>query len=352
MISKTSFGKTQRGEETHLYSLENTHGLRALLTDYGATLVEMWVPDRRGEFRDITLGFEGVAGYESDDNQYFGCTAGRYANRIAKGRFTLDGREYLLAVNNGPNHLHGGGDRALSRVVWGASAHEVGAEGSSIRFDYQSPDGEEGYPGELNVSVTYSLTNANELSISYRASISAPTVLNLTNHAYWNLAGHGEPTVLDHELQIFSDATTAIDENLIPTGELVSLVGTALDFRTPKRMRDNFSILARSYTKGYDHNFVLRGDLGGLRLAARLGDPVSGRVLEVHTTEPGLQLYSGNHLKGQRGKSSKRYAPCSAVCLEAQHFPDSVHHAHFPSVELRPGEEYQQITVHRFSNVY
>ena len=348
-METTSFGTTKRGEETLLFTLQNKNGLRAKLTNYGAALVEMWAPDRNGENADVILGFENVTRYESEDNQSFGCTTGRCANRIAKGRFSLDGREYVLAVNNGPNHLHGGNERRFSRVVWDAVENRGEQRGPALRFSYVSPDREEGYPGCLTLSVTYTLTDADELEIQYLARTDAPTIVNLTNHAYWNLSGAGAASVLDHRLQIFADQYTPVDADMIPTGELCAVQGSALDFRAARRVGERIGEVSTTCTNGYDHNFVVRGTPGVLRPAARLEDPAGGRVMEVHTSEPGIQLYTGNYLKNQRGKSGRAYAPRSALCLEAQHYPDSIHHPQFPSVVLRPGETYRQTTVHRFS---
>jgi aldose 1-epimerase len=342
------FGTTRDGQPARYFVLQNSHGLRAKLTDYGATLVEMWIPDRKGRLADVILGFDGVAGYESDDNQYFGCTTGRVANRIAKGRFTLDGETYQLAVNNGPNHLHGGGPRALSRVLWQAERLE-GGRGEAVRFSYRSPDGEEGYPGNLDIQVTYTLTPENELVIEYQATTDAPTPVNLTNHAYWNLAGHGSETVLDHELWIDADHYTPTDATLIPTGEIVRVSNTPLDFRTAKTLRRDLRAVARTPAEGYDHNLVLNGESGRLRVACRLRELTSGRTLHILTDQPGLQLYSGNFLKGQIGKEGRIYDHRSAVCLETQHFPDAVNQPSFPSIILRPGETYRTKTLHRFS---
>ena len=340
-----SFGRTTHGEEATLFTLENKNGLRAAITDFGAALVEMWVPDRCGQLADVVLGFDTVAGYESDDNQYFGCTTGRVANRIAGGRFSLQGRDYSLLVNNGPNHLHGGGERALSRVLWkGAIVSE-----EAVAFRYLSPAGEEGYPGNLAIKVVYTLSDANELRIDYHATSDAPTPVNLTNHAYWNLNGHGSATATDHLLSLQSNSYTPTDATSIPTGEISTVVGTAFDFRSTKRVDRDLESVAATAAAGYDHNFVIEGVAGLLREAAVLCHQGSGRTLQLFTTEPAVQFYSGNHLKYQRGKKGAVYSPRSALCLEAQHYPDAVHHAHFPSVILLPGNEYRQTTVHRFT---
>lgn len=345
-----SFGTTREGQTAHYWVLRNAHGLRAKLTDYGATLVEMWVPDRKGMLADVVLGFDDVAGYESDENQYFGCTTGRVCNRIAKGQFTLDGETYRLAVNNGPNHLHGGGPRALSRVLWQAERVD-GARGDAVRFTYTSPDGEEGYPGRLEIEVTYTLTPEDELVVEYRATTDAATPVNLTNHAYWNLAGHGSETVLDHDLWINAERYTPTDATLIPTGEIARVAGTPLDFRAAKPIRRDLGAVANTPAQGFDHNFVLNGENERFRVAARLHDPSSGRTMHILTDQPGLQFYSGNFLQGQIGKQGRIYDHRSAVCLETQHFPDSVNHPSFPSTILRPGETYRTKTVHRFGTM-
>ena len=346
-IVTTPFGTTADGQQVRLFELRSASGPIARVTDYGATLVEMWAPDRSGEMADVILGFDDVRGYESDANQYFGCTTGRVANRIAEGRFELGGQTYQLAVNNGPNHLHGGGARALSRVVWDAEA-AVTEEGQQVRFRYVSPNGEEGYPAALTMSVTYTLTADGDLRIDYEATSDGATPVNLTNHAYWNLAGQGAPTVLDHELRLNASRYTPVDATLIPTGA-IDTVPVALDFRSARPIRDHLEEVAGTSTEGYDHNFVLDGNPDALDFAAELHDPTSGRVLSIWTTEPGIQFYSGNFLFGQRGKRGATYAHRSACCLETQHFPDSVNQPTFPSTILRPGETLRTTTVHRFS---
>ncbi len=343
-VRTAPFGTTKAGAPATLFTLENSRGLVARVTDFGATLVEMHVPDRAGAMVDVVLGFDQVAGYESDANQYFGCTTGRVANRIAKGRFSLDGKEYTLAVNNGPNHLHGG-ERGFGQRMFSAES----LDGAAVRFRYDSPAGEEGYPGAVRVEVTYTLTDADELRIDYTATSDARTPLNLTNHAYWNLAGAGNGTILEHVLELDATRYTPADDTLIPTGEVVAVEGTPLDFTTPRRIGDRIAALEGTAALGYDHNFVVESGAGTVRRAARLADPVSGRVLEIFTTEPGIQFYSGNFLNGATGKGGRAYAHRGALCLETQHFPDSVHHAAFPSTILEPGATYRQTTVHHFS---
>jgi len=340
-----------------LWTLRNENGLVAKVTDYGATLVEMHVPDKGGRYADVVNGFDSVAGYQGEDNQYFGCTTGRVCNRIAKGKFKLNGKEYSLLINNEPNHLHGGGDGALSKVMWRGTSF-ASREGQGVIFSYTSPDGEEGYPGTLVILVTYTLTHGDELRIEYEAKIDGgdqSTPVNLTNHAYWNLAGAGSGTVLNHLLTLNADKYTVSDDTLIPTGEIADVAGTSLDFRKLHIIGDRIPDRDASNTeecktgaKGYDHNFVLNGKSGEMRLAATLKDPASGRVLEIHTVEPGIQFYSGNFLKGQTGKGGKTYPFRGAVCLETQHFPDSVNHTNFPSTVLKPGETYRTSTIHKF----
>ena len=352
-IAKAGFGETKAGEATEIYTLTNKNGLVAKVTTYGATLVELHLPDKEGNLVDVINGFDNVAGYEGDGNQYFGCTTGRVCNRIAKGKFTLDGEEYTLATNNDPNHLHGGGDKALSKQVWKA---EPSADAQAVTFSLTSPDGEEGYPGNLSMKVTYTLTDENELCIDYEATTDKATPVNLTNHAYFNLGGAGSGTILSHELTLNADNYTATDDTLIPTGKIEPVADTALDFRKAhvigERIPDKEAketADCETSTRGYDHNFVVNGEVGTMRLAARLKDPVSGRVMEIHTDQPGIQFYSGNFLMEQEGKGGKKYPFRGALCLETQHFPDSVNHEDFPSTILKPGDTYSTTTVHRFS---
>lgn len=340
------FGQTT-AHDARLFILTNVHGLIAKITDYGATLVELHAPDRDGRFADVTAGFDDVRGYQGKENPYFGATIGRVANRIAGAAFTLDGEVYRLAANDPPNHLHGGAHRSLDKVLWQATIEE-GSGAPAVRFSYRSPHLEEGYPGNLDLAVTYTLTDDNELRLEYRATTDLATPVNLTNHAYWNLAGHGAGTILDHELMLRAGRYTPTDAALIPTGEIAPVRDTPFDFTHPRRIGDRIAELAAPPWGGYDHNFVLDTGDGRLRLAARLWEPVSGRLLEVHTTEPGLQLYSGNFLSGVRGKEGARYQRYGLLCLEAQHFPDALHHSTFPSIVLGPGEEYRQTTVYRF----
>jgi aldose 1-epimerase len=327
----------------------NPAGMRAKWVSYGASLAELWVPDRDGNLADVVLGFDIDARYHSADNQHFGATTGRYANRVAGGRFTLDGREYQLAQNNGRNHLHGGPNRGFGKVQWKGEQLQSDL-GAGVRFHYTSPDGEENYPGTLAVTVAYTLTLVGTLRIDYAATTDKPTIINLTNHSYFNLAGQGTPTALDHVLWIAADRYTPKDAADIPTGEIASVQGTPLDFRQPRRIGDRIADLGDTQQKdGYDHNYVLNGPEAALRLAAELYHPASGRKMRVHTDQPGMQFYTGNMLRGQQGKAGATYPRRSAVCLETQHFPDSPNHPEFPSTVLRPGETYRQTCVYEFS---
>jgi aldose 1-epimerase len=342
------FGETKDGTPVEIYTLENGNGMAARVMTRGATLVQLHVPDRDGKIADVVLGFDNVAGYESDANQYFGCTTGRVCNRIAGGQFTLGDKTYELKKNDGPNTLHGGGERSLDKVVWKAQPFE-NQRGQGVRFRYTSPDGEEGFPGKLQMVVTYLLNDRNELRITYRATTDHTTPVNLTNHAYFNLSGHGSPTVLDHTLTLQADKYTPTDDTLIPTGKIASVEGTPLDFREPHVIGERITALDDTPNIGYDHNFVLNGAAGEVREIARLHDPKSGRVMTVHTEQPGVQFYSGNFLKGQTGKGGAKYAHRSALCLETQHFPDAMHHENFPSIMLDPEETYQHTCVYAFS---
>lgn len=344
-VESANFGLTKVGEATEIYTLKNKNGLIAKVSTFGATLVELHVPDRDGKLADIINGFDDVSGYEGEGNQYFGCTVGRVCNRIAKGKFSLDGKEYTLAINNDPNHLHGGNEKAICRQVWKA---EVVDGKQAVTFSLTSPDGEEGYPGNLSMKVTYTLTDDNELRIDYEATTDQATPVNLTNHAYFNLGGAGSGTILGHELTLNSDQFTPTDDTLIPTGKIEPVAGTFLDFRTAHKIGERIPADDTPW-KGYDHNYIVRGKAGEQRLAARVKDPKSGRVMEIHTDKPGIQFYSGNFLKEQAGKGGKKYPHRGAFCLETQHFPDSVNHANFPSTILKPGETFRTTTVHKFS---
>ncbi len=346
-VQKQDFGKTADGAAVDLYVLTNAAGTTAKVMTYGATLTELQVPDKDGKLADVVLGFDDFKGYLAG-HPFFGSTVGRVANRIAKGRFTLDGKEYKLAVNNGPNSLHGG-LTGFDKYVWKAEPVE-GKGGAAVRFSHKSPDGDEGYPGTLSVTVTYTLTDQNELRIDYAATTDKATPVNLTNHTYFNLAGPASGDVLGHELMLAADKFTAADETLIPTGELKPVKGTPLDFTEPTLIGKRIGELKDFPGGGYDHNFVLRGGDGkGPWLAARVREPKSGRVLEMLTTEPGVQFYTGNFLDGKlKGRGGVVYRKHQGFCLEAQHYPDSVNHPEFPSVILQPGKTYTQTTVYRF----
>ena len=346
-VERKPFGKTPAGESVELFTFTRAGAPTVAITNLGGHIVSILAPDRAGRAVDVTLGYRDFAGYLGDTS-YFGSIVGRYANRIAKGRFTLDGKTYSLATNNGPNSLHGG-PTGFQKRVWTPKVVS-GKDGDALELTYVSKDGEEGYPGTLTAKVVYSLREDGGLAIDYSATTDAPTVVNLTNHAYFNLAGEGEGTILGHEMQIEADAYTPVDATLIPTGERRPVEGTPLDFRKPVAIGARIDAADEQLKAGggYDHNYVLRGTMGELRLAARVVEPKSGRVLEMLTTEPGVQFYSGNFLDGKVvGKSGKPYGRRSAFCLEAQHFPDSPNQPGFPPVVLRPGQTYRQTTVYR-----
>jgi aldose 1-epimerase len=349
MIKETPFGTTADGVAVKVYEVSNPSGMKIRLLTRGATLIGVDVPDREGNVADVVFGFDDIASYESDSNQYFGNTTGRCANRIAKGKFSLDGKDYQLAANDGSNALHGGVKRSLDKVVWDATPFEEGAN-RGVKFQYSSPDGEEGYPGKLDMTVTFTLTDANEVKIDYSATTDKATPVNLTNHAYFNLGGAGSPTINDHVLMLNADNYTPVDDTLIPTGEIAKVEGTPLDFRKATRIGDRVDELTDTAALGYDHNFVLnQAKPGELTKAAELYDPASGRLLTVSTTEPGIQFYGGNFLKGQKGKGGRTYAHRSGCCLETQHFPNAINTPAFPSVVLKPGETYSHTCMYGFS---
>jgi|SRR5580658_1159283 aldose 1-epimerase len=349
-MQKQAFGKTEDGQRADMYTLTNKNGVEAAITNYGGTVVSLQVPDRLGKLADVVLGYDNVSGY-ADGKANLGAIVGRYGNRIAHGKFELGGASYTLARNNGENHLHGG-IQGFNKRLWTAK-DESGGAGPALELNYVSKDGEEGYPGNLSVRVVYTLTSDNELKIDYSATTDKPTILNLTNHSYFNLAGEGNGDILQHQLMIDADRFTPVDATLIPTGELRKVKGTPFDFSTPTAIgaRINEDDEQLKFGKGYDHNWVLAaGKTGALALAARLYEPQSGRVLEVWTTEPGVQFYSGNFLNANvRGKGGKVYDFRSALCLETQHFPDSPNHPGFPSTVLTPGRHYHSTTVFKFS---
>ncbi|HEX8687761.1 MAG TPA: aldose epimerase family protein [Pyrinomonadaceae bacterium] len=347
---REGFGSTKGGEAVEIYTLRNGRGAEARVMTYGATLVSLKVPDRAGRLEDVVLGFDRLETYESDTH-YVGQVIGRYANRIAKGRFTLNGVEYKLAVNNGENHLHGG-LRGFDKVVWRARPLPSKL-GQAVELTYVSADGEEGYPGTLTVTATYTLTEANALRIDYAATTDRDTVVNLTNHSYFNLAGHGNGDILGHLLTVNAARFTPTDAGSIPTGELRPVKGTPFDFTRPTaigaRIEQDEEQLR--FGSGYDHNFVVVGRAGALRLAARVSEPTSGRAMEVWTTEPGVQLYTGNFLEGTAdGKGGKPYRRRYGFCLETQHFPDSPNRPAFPSTVLHKGARFRSTTVYKFSS--
>ncbi|MDB6037545.1 MAG: mro, partial [Verrucomicrobiales bacterium] len=339
-IQKSSFGKTAAGEVVDLFTLTNGRGLTVKITTFGGIVTELKTPDRNGMSGDIVLGFDNFEQY-AKGHPFFGAIAGRYANRIAKGKFSLDGKEYHLPINNGPNSLHGG-LKGFDKKIWKAEPLET-AEGPLLRLSYFSADGEEGYPGNLNVMVTYTLTQKNELRIEYSATTDKATPINLTNHSYFNLAGSGN--VLDHELMMDADHYTPVDETLIPSGEIKSVKGTPLDFTKAKTIGRDIS-QTPDYIKGYDHNFVLNNGGKSLTFCARASDPKSGRIMEIYTTEPGVQLYTGNNLNGSiTGINGVKYEKHAGFCLETQHYPDSPNHPNFPTTILRPNEKFQSTTI-------
>jgi aldose 1-epimerase len=348
-VKKEAFGTTPEGKPVDCYTLTNSHGLEVRVINYGGIIASLRVPDRSGKLADVVLGFDNLSGY-LDNKPYFGAIIGRYANRIANGKFTLDGREYTLAKNNGTNSLHGG-LKGFNKVIWQAEPFS-NQQGRGIILAYTSKDGEEGYPGNLQVKVTYTLTERNELVIDYEATTDKATPINLTQHTYFNLAGEGNGNVLGHELWLNADRFTPIDQTLIPTGEIQSVKGTPLDFTHPTtigaRIKDDYDQLVIAH--GYDHNFVINRKDDKLELVASVHEPESGRVLEAYTTQPGVQLYSANFLDGTVvGKHGHAYKQREAFCLETQHFPDSPNHPKFPSTILRPGETFHSKTVYKFS---
>jgi aldose 1-epimerase len=348
-LEKQPWGTLDSGEPAHLYTLRNANGIEARITSFGGRLVSLHTPDRHGTFGDIVLGFDDLAGYLRK-NPYFGALVGRYANRIANGTFTLDGKAYHLARNNGENALHGG-LKGFDKVVW--EGNEVRVDNvPALELSYLSEDGEEGYPGNLQVKVRYTLTGSNELRIDYTATTDKITVLNLTNHSYFDLSGTGEGNIVDSIVSINANHFTPVNAHLIPTGELRAVESTPFDFRSPERVggRIDNPDEQLGYGKGYDHNFVLNRNGSPLCLSARATDPGSGRVLEVFATQPGMQFYTGNHLDGSVvGKGGKVYGPRSGMCFETQHFPDSPNKPEFPSTELNPGQTYKVTTIFRFT---
>lgn len=348
-MNRQSFGKTNDGESIDLHTLKNSNGMEAAIMNYGGVVQALRLPDKGGATVDVVLGCDDLAGYLKEAS-YFGALVGRYGNRIGNAAFKLDGVEYKLPVNDGKNTLHGG-KKGFDKRAW--SAKDVsGADGPALQLTYVSKDGEEGFPGNLTSIVTYTLNDKNELRIEYHATTDKATVLNLTNHSYFNLAGQGEGDILGHEVTIEADRFTPVDGTLIPSGELRKVEGTPLDFRQAHAIGERIDANDEQikFGKGYDHNWVLNHPAGALSLAARVREPKSGRVMEVLTDQPGLQFYTGNFLEGTiHGKGGMVYPHRSALCMETQHFPDSPNKPEFPSTVLRPGQEYKTTTVYRFS---
>src|ERR1700754_2148929 len=348
-ITATSFGKTADGQNVQIYTLRNRHGMEARITNYGGIVVSLTAPGGDGKFEDVVLGYNDLDSYMNQPFLYFGAIIGLYGNRIAKGRFTLNGVEYKLAVNNGENHLHGG-LKGFDKVIWGAQQRNTAA-GPALLLNYVSKDGEEGYPGNLRVTVTYTLTNNNELKIQYTASTDKDTVINLTHHSYFNLAGEGNGDILDHYVMLKAQRFVPTDAGSIPTGQLKNVAGTPFDFRRRETIghRIDQDDQQLKFGNGYDHTWVIDGRAGVLRMAASVYEATSGRIMEVWTTEPGVQFYTGNFLDGSRpGKSGKPYPRRSGFCLETQHYPDSPNRPNFPTTTLRKGATYRSTTVYRF----
>lgn len=348
-ITKAAFGESPDGP-ADLYTLTNSNGVVVKITNYGGRITSIVVPDKTGKLGEVTMGFDNIEGYVAD-NPYFGAAIGRYGNRIGKGTFSIDGKEYNLATNNGPNHLHGG-IKGFDKVLWTAKEFDNATE-VGLQLNYISPDGEEGYPGLLSVKMTYTLNDANELRINYQAKTNKTTHCNLSNHAYFNLAGPGANTILNHELTLVSDFFTPVDETLIPTGELRQVSGTPFDFRKSREIGQALAVEGNRQLEiggGIDHNFVLTKKTNDLELAATLYEATSGRIMEVFTTEPGVQFYTGNFLNGSvTGREGIGYPHRSGLCLETQHYPDSPNKEKFPTTLLQPDEKYETTTVYKFS---
>ncbi len=348
----TPFGKTKEGVDVQLFTLTNAHGLKATITNFGGTLTSLLVPDKNGKLGDIVLGFDNLAGYTSDvflkENPYFGALIGRYGNRIAKGQFTLAGKHYQLPINNPPNSLHGG-TIGFNRRLWAATPG-TSADGPTLTLKYLSKDGEEGYPGNLSVTVVYTLTNNDALRLDYAATTDKPTVLNLTNHSYFNLNYGHDKDILGHELTLNADRFTPVDNTLIPTGKLQAVAGTPMDFWQPHAIGERIAQVPGAAPGGYDHNWVLADKpRAAPELAATVYEPTTGRTMQVYTDQPGVQFYSGNFLKGNlKGKGEVAYPQHYGFCLETQHFPDSPNEPQFPSTVLRPGETFHSVTEYRF----
>lgn len=348
-VEKKLFGVLDDGREVFLYILQNKNGMIVEIIDYGASIVSLQVPDRKGNLADVVLGYDKLEDYIADKS-YFGAIVGRYGNRIGKGQFSLENTEYQLTINDGENHLHGG-IKGFNKVLW--TAEEVESSlGQAIKLKYRSRDGEQGYPGNVILAVTYTLTDENDLRIDFEGITDKPTILNPTNHTYFNLSGTFTKTILNHELKLNADSFTPVDQGLITTGDIVPVNDTPMDFKSPKqignRIDEDFEQL--KFGRGYDHNWILNNYSGKLREVASLYEAESGRLMNVLTDQPGIQFYSGNFLDGTViGKDGVAYQHRTGLCLETQHFPDSPNKPNFPSVELRPGETYKQGTIYQFS---
>ncbi|MGA2802061.1 MAG: aldose epimerase family protein [Verrucomicrobiota bacterium] len=346
-ISQAPFGKMPDGTPVEIYKLRNSNGMEARIMTYGGIVVSLKVPDKNGRLGDVVLGYDNLDGYLKN-SPYFGALIGRYGNRIGGAKFTLGGRTYTLAVNDGPNSLHGG-KKGFDKVVWKVMKADVGPIGPRLELVYFSKDGEGGYPGDLTVKATYTVMENNALRLDFTATTDKDTIANLTHHSYFNLAGHGD--ILGHMVYINANKFTPVDSGLIPTGELQLVDGTPFDFRTPKAIgaRINQDDKQLKFAKGYDHNWVINKPMGKLALMARVTEPTTGRVLEVYSTDPGLQFYSGNFLDGTiTGKGGWVYKHRNGFCMEPQHYPDSPNHPNFPSVELKPGKTYKNTIIYRF----
>ena len=348
-ISQAPFGKTADGTPVEIYTLRNSHGAQAKIMTYGGIVQSLSMPDKHGHFADVVLGYDTLDGYLTN-SPYFGALIGRYGNRIANGKFTLEGQTYTLATNNPPNCLHGG-LVGFDKVVWTARPMET-SDGPALILTYVSKGGEEGFPGNLAVTAVYTLTDENALKLEYTATTDAPTVVNLTHHSYFNLAGEGHGDILNEVVYITADKTTPVDSTLIPTGKFADVTGTPFDFRKPTtigaRINDPDPVL--QYGPGYDHNWVINKPLGQLGMMAQVTDPASGRVMQVWSDQPGLQFYAGNFLDGTiTGKGGAVYQRRNAFCMEPQHYPDSPNHPNFPTTELKPGETYHSTIIYKFS---
>jgi aldose 1-epimerase len=345
-VKKEEFGKTPDGRTVNIYTIKNANGVELKVSEFGATLVSLKVPDKEGNFEDIILGFDNLEGYINDAS-FQGVIAGRYANRIAKGKFTLDGKEYTLATNDGENHLHGGAE-GFGKKVWKGEELKTD-EGAGVKLTYLSKDGEEGYPGNLENTVKYILNDNNELKIVLKSKTDKATPVNLTNHAYFNLKGEGNGTILEHKLQLNAKEYTPVDDGLIPTGEIKSVEGTPLDFTELKSIGARIEEVDKKFHGGYDHNFIITKSDEPLSMACKVVEPESGRVMEIHATMPGVQFYSGNFLDGFKGKGGKAYNQHYAFCIEPQYYPDSPNKPDFPSCILKAGEERKETILYKFS---